>query len=67
MEQRQLRTASNPLVNDENEYMHMITISEILASMDMTNATASDYDNDSVTNMEEVQNGTDPCTANTPS
>ena len=53
----------NPLVNDENEHMHMITISEILASMDMSNATAPDYDNDSSTNVEEVQNGTDPCTA----
>jgi len=31
--------------------------------MDMSNATAPDYDNDSSTNVEEVQNGTDPCTA----
>jgi hypothetical protein len=54
----------NPLVNDKNKHMHMVTISDLLASMNMNNATGLDYDKDSRTNIEEVKNNTDPCSAN---
>jgi hypothetical protein len=54
----------NPLVNDEGGHMHMVTLSKILADIDMSNATASDYDKDKRTNVEEVQNSTDPCSTN---
>jgi hypothetical protein len=52
----------NPIVNDA-EFMHMVTLSDIINDTKMVNATNFDLDKDNKTNLEEFQNKTDPCSA----
>jgi hypothetical protein len=55
----------NPIVNDAED-MHMVTISDIIDNTNMTNTSNLDYDRDNITNVEEIQNKTDPCSIESP-
>jgi Common central domain of tyrosinase len=54
----------NPLVNDQEGGLHMVNIIDAFANMDMSHETDFDFDKDNSTNVEEIQNKTDPCSAN---
>lgn len=53
----------NPIVNDKQEDLHMVSVADILTSMNMSNTTHLDFDKDNNTNIEEIQNKMDPCSA----
>jgi hypothetical protein len=54
----------NPLINDEEEGLHMVNIFDVFTDMNMLNETSLDFDKDNSTNVEEIQSKTDPCSAN---